>query len=240
MARELLRHVTLHPDAISALNQVKLSFERKTTHILSFLNAHAFNLAVRDQAFRDALLGSHFLFRDGIGLKIAAIVFGQSPGANLNGTDFIPSLISSIGERRIALYGSAAGVAEMAAKQWKEDFSVSVVDTADGFQGSEFYLNQILKTQPEVVILGMGMPKQEKLAMQIAAQPLAPMLIVNGGAIFDFVAHVVPRAPRWIQSIGFEWLFRLSQEPIRLFQRYVVGNPIFLFRIFWLRFFSRD
>jgi exopolysaccharide biosynthesis WecB/TagA/CpsF family protein len=76
----------------------------------------------------------------------------------------------------------------------------------------------------------MGMPKQELLSATIARELPGPMLIVNGGAILDFLAHRVPRAPRVMRNLGLEWLFRLLIEPTRLWRRYLIGNLVFLWR----------
>jgi N-acetylglucosaminyldiphosphoundecaprenol N-acetyl-beta-D-mannosaminyltransferase len=81
----------------------------------------------------------------------------------------------------------------------------------------------------------MGMPKQEQLARALREQGGA-QLIVCGGAILDFLAGKVSRAPAFMQSAGVEWLYRLAKEPRRLFKRYVVGNPAFLLKLLsWKR-----
>jgi len=83
--------------------------------------------------------------------------------------------------------------------------------------------------QPELIVLGMGMPKQEAVAAELAVTG-GPCLIVCGGAILDFLGGKVSRAPEWLRRLGGEWLYRLLREPKRLFMRYVVGNPLFLLR----------
>ena len=81
----------------------------------------------------------------------------------------------------------------------------------------------------------MGVPMQEIWVQQYRHALPNVKLIVSGGAIFDFIAGEVARAPLWIQKAGFEWLFRLAQEPKRLFKRYAIGNFVFLFNILRLR-----
>ena len=235
----LLRHVKFHASADEALAALTPCLEHKGGSILSFLNAHAFNLAAHDPEFRAALLSSHFLFRDGVGLKIAARLFQVDPGANLNGTDLIPALLPQLKGKKIALFGSPAGVVPNVAQDWSKKFGLTIVDQADGFQGDAYYLQSVARSTPDVVILGMGMPKQEKLAVALSQQKDPPALIINGGAIFDFAAHIVPRAPKWMRSFGLEWAYRLSREPARLFRRYVLGNPAFLCRVVILRIFSK-
>ena len=91
------------------------------------------------------------------------------------------------------------------------------------------YLQLVRERQPELIVLGMGMPKQEAVAARLAAVG-GPCLIVCGGAILDFLGGKVSRAPQWLRHLGGEWAYRLLREPKRLFMRYVVGNPLFLLR----------
>ena len=76
----------------------------------------------------------------------------------------------------------------------------------------------------------MGMPKQEKIAALIRDTRMTT-LVVCGGAIIDFMGNKIKRAPRWVRQLGFEWLYRLMLEPKRLYKRYVLGNPVFIFRL---------
>jgi len=75
--------------------------------------------------------------------------------------------------------------------------------------------------------MAMGMPKQEEVSVRLREALAHPVLIVNGGAILDYIGGKVPRAPRLMRQVGMEWLFRLAVEPRRLFSRYVLGIPIY-------------
>jgi len=108
-------------------------------------------------------------------------------------------------------------------------FGVAPVSLHDGFAEVHTYLELARDLQPELIVLGMGMPKQELVASQLAASGV-PCVIVCGGAILDFLGGKVARAPQWMRRLGGEWIFRLMKEPKRLFMRYVVGNPIFIWR----------
>jgi exopolysaccharide biosynthesis WecB/TagA/CpsF family protein len=81
----------------------------------------------------------------------------------------------------------------------------------------------------------MGMPRQEEMACVLRAALTHPCLIVCGGAIIDFLGGRAPRAPVWMRRFGLEWVYRLMQEPGRLFRRYVLGNPLFLLRTLRLK-----
>ena len=197
-------------------------------YVVSFVNAHAMNLACKDAEFFDALRFSDLLLRDGKGMQILLKMIGKEPGLNMNGTDFIPQVVLAAKHHPIALYGSSATTAAAAAARLERNGARQVTH-CDGFRPLEEYIQLIKAQKPRIVVLGMGMPKQELLSAMLAQLP-GPMLIVNGGAILDFMAHRFKRAPRVLRSLGLEWLFRLLLEPTRLWRRYLLGNLIFLWR----------
>lgn len=92
--------------------------------------------------------------------------------------------------------------------------------------------------QSALIVLGMGMPRQEEVALALREELTHPCLIVCGGAIIDFLGGETPRAPSWMQRSGTEWVYRLACEPRRLFCRYVLGNPLFVWRALKLRYFA--
>jgi N-acetylglucosaminyldiphosphoundecaprenol N-acetyl-beta-D-mannosaminyltransferase len=95
---------------------------------------------------------------------------------------------------------------------------------------NEDIAHRINCAQPDIVWVGLGMPKQELWVAQNAWRLEAPVILAVGAA-FGFTAGLVRRAPRWMQRSGLEWAFRLSQEPRRLWKRYLVGNPYFIWLV---------
>ena len=204
--------------------------------VLAFVNAHAMNSAVHDAGFFNSLMSADTLLRDGSGMSALFKMMGMSPGQNLNGTDLIPRLIRQFHGRPIALLGTqepyltrAAGVVT---HQLANDTRAA---KAHGFMAPDYYLALVRAHESELIVLGMGMPRQEEVACFLRASLSQPCLIVCGGAIIDFLGGKTPRAPLWMRRLGLEWVFRLLREPRRLFHRYVVGNPIFLLRALHLK-----
>jgi exopolysaccharide biosynthesis WecB/TagA/CpsF family protein len=196
--------------------------------VLGFINAHAVNLcAANASAWRD-FMAADVLLRDGVGVKLMLRLLGRAPGANMNGTDLIPELMARPG-LRVAFYGGRPGVAETAAEKVAAN-GVNIVAARHGYATEADYLRWMEEDAPDLLILAMGMPMQEALALKLRGASRCPRLIVCGGAILDFIAGRVSRAPRWMRRLGLEWAFRLAQEPRRLFHRYVIGNPLFVLR----------
>jgi exopolysaccharide biosynthesis WecB/TagA/CpsF family protein len=197
--------------------------------VLGFVNAHAMNLVAANNAYYDSLSAADVLLRDGSGMAILLRRLGLAPGLNMNGTDFIPRLLAAYKGRRVAFWGTEETYLLNAVRHCEATYSVNVVSAHHGFADVDAYIALAREFQPELVVLGMGMPKQEAVAARLANSGV-PCLIVCGGAILDFLGGKVSRAPQWMRRLGCEWVFRLISEPKRLFTRYVVGNPMFLLR----------
>ena len=139
--------------------------------------------------------------------------------------------------RRHFLYGGREGIAQELAERIRHR---SPTQTVVGTMTPPFapieqlatseVANAINSVEPDIVWVGMSTPKQE-LWMAAMRHLLSAPLLVGVGAAFDFHAGRVRQAPTWMQRAGLEWLFRLSQEPRRLWRRYLLDNPQFVFQI---------
>lgn len=203
----------------------------QSLRVLGFLNAHALNLVAGNPSFFDALRSVDTLLRDGSGMAMLNRWLGRKPGLNMNGTDFIPKILAAFAGRRVAFWGSREPHLHAAAARCAEQFGAKAVSCEHGFHEDGFYVARAGALRPDLIILGMGMPKQERVALALRSALSEPLLIVCAGAFIDFLGGKVPRAPRWMRAMGIEWAYRLLREPKRLFTRYVIGNPMFLNRV---------
>jgi hypothetical protein len=203
----------------------------KEPTVLAFVNAHAMNSAAQSKKFFDAMMAADIVLRDGIGMAILLRLLNQPPGLNLNGTDLIPKILRLYAGRSIALFGTQDPYLRQARQKVMNQLApASMVLTTHGFLETTDYVHLAAKHRPELIVLGMGMPRQEEVAGVLRAAVGYPCLIVCGGAIIDFMGGKTSRAPAWMRKTGLEWVYRLALEPKRLFHRYVVGNPVFLAR----------
>lgn len=199
--------------------------------VLAFVNAHAMNSAATSPQFFEAVASADLLLRDGAGMSILMRLLGEAPGLNLNGTDLIPGIIRGHAGRAIALFGTQDPYLARAQQLVMSQLAPgSACITAHGFLDTAAYVRLALAHRPSLIVLGMGMPRQEEVAGALRAAMRAPCQIVCGGAIIDFMGGKTARAPGWMRRLGMEWLFRLALEPRRLFKRYVIGNPLFIAR----------
>jgi N-acetylglucosaminyldiphosphoundecaprenol N-acetyl-beta-D-mannosaminyltransferase len=151
-----------------------------------------------------------------------------------------PELTAKMEEIAASLFliGSRTGVAESAAVRLQERYPrLNIVGCAHGFfdktPGSaenERVVEQINALRPNILLVGFGMPLQEGWLVNNWNQ-LDVDVGLTVGALFDYLSGELTRAPRWMTNNGLEWLGRLIVEPRRLWQRYLVGNPKFLYRV---------
>jgi N-acetylglucosaminyldiphosphoundecaprenol N-acetyl-beta-D-mannosaminyltransferase len=199
--------------------------------VLAFANAHAMNSLAISNYFFKTLCSADVVLRDGSGMAALFKFLKVPPGLNLNGTDLIPELLRQFNGRCIALFGTQNPYLERGLKVVQQKFAPqSPCISANGFLDTDTYITLANQNRPALIVLGMGMPRQEEVAAALRSSLAFPCLIVCGGAVIDFLGGKTLRAPSWIRKIGMEWVFRLGMEPRRLFQRYVIGNPVFLTR----------
>jgi alpha-1,3-mannosyltransferase len=200
-----------------------------------FANAHTLNAMRRDLRVRDALRRS-IVFNDGIGVDLASrVLFGKWFPANLNGTDFVPGYLRSTRNRyRIFLLGAKPGVADRAAEHLSRIAPRhEIVGSSHGYltpQDATTIVATIRGLRADILLVAMGNPEQELWLMEHLSQT-GCRLGFGVGALFDFMAGAVPRAPVWMRMARLEWLYRIILEPRRLWRRYLVGMPIFLLRV---------
>ena len=206
---------------------------------VGFCNAHMAELALHDAAFA-AALERFLLVNDGIGLEIAArILEGRGFPENLNGTDFLPHLFGQSQRKlRVYLLGAKPGVAEEAGRRFVARFPlVEIVGARDGYfaAGDEpAVVAAVAAAAPDILLVAFGNPKQEMfIARHFDA--LGARAMFGVGALLDFTAGQVARAPVWVRKARLEWAFRLAQEPTRLVRRYTIEIGGFLFDILRLR-----
>ncbi|BDA82762.1 UDP-N-acetyl-D-mannosaminuronic acid transferase [Aureimonas sp. SA4125] len=203
---------------------------------VAFVNAHCINLAFEHEEYRSAL-ADFLVLPDGVGIDIASqLLFGQPFPENLNGTDLVPFLLAQLRPGlRIGLIGAQPGVAEAAAAGFAAEAPQHVyLPISHGYfaEGAETdaVLAKTRVLRPDIVLVALGVPRQELfIARHMTRRETTVAIAV--GALLDFKAGRVPRAPPLVRHLRAEWVFRLCAEPKRLWKRYIVGNPRFLAHI---------
>jgi N-acetylglucosaminyldiphosphoundecaprenol N-acetyl-beta-D-mannosaminyltransferase len=223
-----------------ALQKLDDLVKSRKTHHVAFINAHCLNLAYKDTAYKQVLKACPVVFADGIGAKIGAAMLGYKVEENVNGTDMFPLLAQK--PYRIYLFGGSPAVAKTALEKARAiGGKAEFVGSTDGFfkeKSEEELFAELAELKPDIVLVAMGVPKQEMWINQNLSR-LPACTAIGVGGLLDFVSERIPRAPLWMRKLNLEWCFRLYCEPVRLFKRYIIGNPLFITRVHLSRLWRR-
>lgn len=201
-----------------------------------FINAHCLNIAYKNSEYKEVLKTADRVFPDGVGIRIACRIRGSVLAANINGTDLFPRLCQRLAQSRLSLFllGSREDVVTSAASKMRKRYpGLRVAGVRHGYfaPGDEGRIvDEINHSGASILLVGMGVPEQDLWIARNTAK-LAPAVKIGVGGLFDFYSGRIRRAPQWMREIGMEWAWRLFMEPGRMWRRYIIGNPLFLFRV---------
>ena len=237
--------VKVHPITVAELHEYigNIIKNDQKASILN-VNVHCLNLAYKDTALKQTLNKSDLVFCDGAGVILGAKILGYQIPERITYADWMWDLAKFCAENKFSLFflGAKPGTAEKAAKQLLKrfpDLQITGVqhgyfEKSSGSAENEAVIEKINTAQPNILVLGFGMPMQEHWLMENAGR-IQTNIFLTGGAVFDYVSGSLQRAPGWMTTHGLEWLGRLLIEPGRLWKRYLLGNPVFLWRVFLQR-----
>lgn len=213
------------------------------THQVATVNADFVVKAMQDPELRYLLQDADMATADGMPLVWGARILGVSLEGRVAGSDMIPALAERAAQKGYSIYffGAAPGVAQQAADTLKEKYpelkvaGVMSPPYSSVLEVDRSILDEIKAADPDILLVALGNPKQEKFIGMYGRELGVPVMI-GIGATLDFIAGHMQRAPEWMQNAGLEWLYRLLQEPRRMWKRYVVdmvGFNLFFLRQWW-------
>ncbi|GAA0791688.1 MULTISPECIES: WecB/TagA/CpsF family glycosyltransferase [Pseudomonadati] len=203
----------------------------------AFVNADCMNIAYKNEQYRQILNRNTHVFADGSGLRLACKIHHIALKDNVNGTDMFPLLCQQAAEQGVGIFmlGAKPGIANKAAAKMQQRFPLlRICGIHDGYfsaQQTDDVINKINASGAKILLLAMGAPTQELWIAEHSSK-LSVGAAIGVGGLFDFYADAVSRAPVAVRQMGMEWIWRLMQEPKRMWRRYVVGNPLFVMRVF--------
>lgn len=204
--------------------------------LIAFVNPDCLNIAWKNGDYRNALVHADRVLPDGIGIHLGCRMLGQALRANVNGTDMFPLLCEAAALNGIPIFllGARPGIAQAAAENMSTRYpELKLAGTRDGYfepNEEQNVVDAINRSGARILLVAFGAPRQE-LWLERWRHQLTPPVSMGVGGLFDFYSGRIRRAPVWMREMGLEWVFRLIQEPGRMWRRYVIGNPLFLSRV---------
>lgn len=212
----------------------ELVVQRKPTFVVTPNVDHIVQIE-RDPEFKKVYEKADLILTDGQPLVWFSRLYRTKIKEKISGSDLFPRLCKMAAQRNFTMFflGAAEGVAAKAAKNLTHKYpGLQVVGTYSpprGFEKNPVELKKAIDIvhakQPDILIVGLGAPKQEKF-MYYNKEKLSVPVSLGLGASLDFEAGNVKRAPKWMRNIGMEWLYRLAKEPKRMFKRYIIDDML--------------
>lgn len=215
------------------LNEIDKLIQKKNCSYVVTPNVDHIVRLEKDEELQKVYKNASLILTDGKPLIWISKWYKTPIKEKISGSDLFPRVCQLAANKNYTMYllGAAEGVADTAAKNLMKKYpGLNVVGTYSppfGFEKNEQEMNKI-KTQiqdvhPDILIVGLGCPKQEKF-MYYHCKELGVPISFGLGASIDFEAGNIKRAPKWMSNHGLEWLYRFSKEPKRLFKRYFVDD----------------
>lgn len=214
----------------------------KGKKLINTINAHSFNTAQNDDLFAAALKNGDYLIPDGASIVKAChwLKCKSRPKERVAGWDLFEFEMNQLNEKggRCMFMGSSEKVLGLIKQRGNLIYPNIEIITYSPPYKQEFsakenkaIIDAINLANPDLLWIGMTAPKQEKWAYLHWPELNIHCHVGTIGAVFDFFAGTYERAPMWWQKHSLEWLYRLIKEPKRMWKRYLIGNPLFMFNI---------
>lgn len=211
-------------------------FGNETRQVVT-VNAQFYVLAQKSRRFRECLREAHYICADGMPIAWTCTKLYDGCAPRITGVSLIEKLcqVGSVHRLRVFLLGGRPGTANLTAEMLKRRYpgiQIAGVNCPPfGFERNDESLQRVLDhiadAKPQVLFVGLGAPKQE-FFIRDHVRPLRVPLAIGIGGSFEILSGKLKRAPEWMGASGLEWAYRLSQEPGRLWKRYLIGNAEFI------------
>ncbi|MDL1894327.1 WecB/TagA/CpsF family glycosyltransferase [Sphingobacteriales bacterium CHB3] len=206
--------------------------------VYAYVNINAINIAHENERFKEFLNNSHVVYCDGEGVRLGARMLGYHLPPRVVLTYWIWELCELFEKRKFSVFflGATEQYVEEAVGRVRQRFPEIVI--AGWHHGyfektgaeNEAVVEMINSARPNILIVGFGMPAQEMWIEENLSR-LPANVILPAGSMIDYTAGRKGLAPKWMADNGMEWLYRFLQEPGRLWKRYLIGNPSFMYKI---------
>jgi len=218
------------------LQLINSAIDQNQKLCIAYANANSVNFSYINPEFKNYLQKFDIIHPDGIGIKLAInfLRTGFYKGSRFTGSDFYPLLTADAikHNRKLFFFGNSE---EVLNKISGNNHGLQIAGLQNGYNfEDEKVIAQINSSMSDILIIGLGTPLQEKWIAEHREHINCRVMICVGDGISVF-AGTRQRGPVLLRAIGMEWLFRLMSSPLKYFKRYIIGNPLFLYRIIMLK-----
>lgn len=222
------------------LQKVLHSIEKKESLKLTYLNQNCFNIYCKNKDYKKLLDTKFEVYQADLGIFLALKFLFKKNLTRINATEMNKLIMDGLIQNKIPLLIAGGNFKDEFVHKEAQSRGINLVGYQNGYFDDSAIgdvINYLNNSNASVFILGMGVPKQEFIADRLS-QVSGEKLVICVGNFLEFYFGTKKRAPFFLQKIGLEWLFRLFTEPARLWKRYLLGIPLFLYQIIKLKIIS--
>lgn len=214
------------------LKNISYSLDHNLPFLLTYFNQHCFNIYFRNKIYRKMLEQNFDVYPDGIGIHLFQKYKLKMSAKRMDATSVNYAIMNFIADRKEKIFIVGGNFDEDLIRNNLEEKKIELAGYHSGFFKEEErndLIKKIVFNECRIILVGMGVPEQEIFA-QVVSDYSYNKIIICVGNFFEFYFGRIKRAPVFIQKIGLEWMFRIITEPKRLWQRYLLGIPEFIYR----------
>lgn len=218
-------------DYTGLLEQIRISLESDEKLHVTYATAHTINLLRNNSEGRNYFSNFNIIHPDGIGIYLAGKLLNKKGfPAKITGSDFYPLLSDYCVKNNVSVYFFGDKIETL--ERIKSNMpGLKVAGFLPGYDYIETdVVENINSAQPDIVIVGLGQPNQEKFIAEYSNKINNKVFICAGDGIKVFAGTKV-RGPKFASKLGLEWIFRLINNPVKMFGRYIIGNPVFIYQL---------
>lgn len=223
------------PETVAKVDQ---AIQQNQQLVHNCINANKVVLMETDPLLKESLDEADIVSADGQAVVWSSRLLGEALPERVPGIDLMENLMQLAKERgyKVYLFGAKEEIVSAVAKLYNDMFQAPIIA---GFRNGYYsvedesdIINEINKSQAEILFVAIPSPQKELFIKKYRAQLPNVFLLMGVGGSFDVISGTVHRAPRWMQDNGLEWLFRLMQEPRKMWRRYLIGNFQYIYLTF--------
>jgi N-acetylglucosaminyldiphosphoundecaprenol N-acetyl-beta-D-mannosaminyltransferase len=221
---------TIKTSESEIIGDIEKSIVNSSGKLITYFNQNSFNEFYSNSEFNNLIRSSFEVFVDGTGMKFMLRFLFKSNYQRFNATDLYSKLFKKFSGEKVPFYIIGGNCDPKIIEKLQNN--ILLAGYSNGYFPDteiESVIEKIKLSGAKVIALGLGTPKQEMLAIRISQQ-LKNSVILCVGNFLNFYLGVTKRAPALLRSTGLEWLYRLYAEPGKLWKRYLIGIPLFIFR----------
>jgi N-acetylglucosaminyldiphosphoundecaprenol N-acetyl-beta-D-mannosaminyltransferase len=233
---EIFNKLLFHENDVISL--VEKSVQQPQTFLLTYFNQFCFNVYIKDKEYKKLIDNFFHVYKDGIGIYRALKLLKKHNLDKFNASDLNLKLLQLFSRLNLKIFVVGGNFQKAQLNEKFISLGASLAGYENGFfdpKGLTSVAGKIKNSGAEIIFLGMGVPLQEKVAVELTKY-LENSKIICVGNFFEFLTGNIKRAPQYLRNSGFEWVYRLSKEPKRLWKRYIIGIPVFVYHILKIKF----